>query len=247
MNALVRLFAWLFALTVVTLPVIAVLNGWFASERWPLGQLRVSAEFQRVTADQVQAAARPHLERGFFAVDLEAVRSSLAALPWVEQVAVRKLWPDTLEIALVEHRALARWGESRLLSDRGRLFEVPDLETLQGLPRFDAADAQIDEVMQMHARAQPLLTLIGEPPERMQLSPRGSWTLQLASGTELVLGRSEPLPRLERFVAALPEIRRAESRPLLRADLRYANGFALHWAEPQAAESGTPAAPRQST
>lgn len=247
MNALVRLFAWLFALTVVTLPVIAVLNGWFASERWPLGQLRVSAEFQRVTADQVQAAARPHLERGFFAVDLEAVRASLAALPWVEQVAVRKLWPDTLEIALVEHRALARWGESRLLSDRGRLFEVPDLETLQGLPRFDAADAQIDEVMQMHARAQPLLTLIGEPPERMQLSPRGSWTLQLASGTELVLGRSEPLPRLERFVAALPEIRRAESRPLLRADLRYANGFALHWAEPQAANSGTPAAPRQST
>ncbi len=247
MNALVRLFAWLFALTVVTLPVVAVLNGWFASERWPLGQLRVSAEFQRVSAEQVQAAARPHLDRGFFAVDLEGVRASLAALPWVEQVAVRKLWPDTLEIALVEHRALARWGESRLLSDRGVLFEVPDLETLQGLPRFEAADSQIDEVMQMYARTQPLLTLVGDAPQHLQLSPRGAWTLLLGSGTELVLGRSQPLPRLERFVAALPELKRAEARPLLRADLRYANGFALLWAEPPALEAGTPAAPRRNT
>lgn len=247
MNALVRLFAWLFALTVVTLPVVAVLNGWFASDRWPLGQLRVSAEFQRVSAEQVQAAVRPHLDRGFFAVDLEAVRASLASLPWVEQVAVRKLWPDTLEIALVEHRALARWGESRLLSDRGQLFEVPDLETLQGLPRFEAADGQIAEVMRMHARVLPLLALIGEPPERLQLSPRGSWALQLASGTELVLGRAQPLPRLERFVAALPELKLAQARPLLRADLRYANGFALLWADPPAVEAATPAAPRRNT
>lgn len=247
MNALVRLLAWLFALTVVTLPVVAVLNGWFASDRWRLEQLRVSAEFQRVSAEQVQAAVRPHLERGFFAVDLEAVRGALAALPWVEQVAVRKLWPDTLEIALIEHRALARWGEARLLSDRGLLFDVPDLETLQGLPRFEAADAQIADVMQMYARVQPLLTLIGESPERLQLSPRGSWGMQLRSGTELVLGRSEPLARLERFAAALPELARAQGRPLLRADLRYANGFALLWAEPPPPQAGASAAPRHNS
>jgi cell division protein FtsQ len=239
MNAAVRLIAWLLALAVVTLPVVAVLNGWFASERWPLSQLRVSAEFQRVSAEQLQAAVRPHLGQGFFAVDLEATRAAVAALPWVEQVAVRKLWPDTLEIVLVEHRALARWGESRLLSERGRLFEVPDLETLQGLARFDAEDAQIAEVMQMHARAQPLLALIGDPPMHLQLSPRGAWTLQLASGAELVLGRSEPLARLERFVAALPELKRAQSGPLLRADLRYANGFALQWAAPPASDAAS--------
>lgn len=247
MNALVRLLAWLFALAVITLPVVAVLNGWFASDRWRLEQLRVSADFQRVSAEQVQAAVRPHLDRGFFAVDVEAVRAALAALPWVEQVAVRKLWPDTLEIVLVEHRPLARWGESRLLSDRGRLFEVPYLETLQGLPRFEAEDREVERMMEMHAAVQPLLTLIGDPPQRMQLSPRGSWTLGLSSGTEVVLGRQEPLPRLRRFVAALPELTRAAARPLVRADLRYANGFALLWAEPPAVEAGTPAAPRQNT
>jgi cell division protein FtsQ len=168
-------------------------------------------------------------------------------LPWVEQVAVRKLWPDTLEIVLVEHRPLARWGESRLLSDRGRLFEVPYLETLQGLPRFEAEDREVDRMMEMHAAVQPLLTLVGDPPQRMQLSPRGSWTLGLSSGTEVVLGRQEPLPRLRRFVAALPELARSAARPLLRADLRYANGFALLWAEPPAVEAGTPAAPRQNS
>ena len=39
------------------------------------------------------------------------VAVALAALPWVERVVVRKQWPDTLEILITEHRALARWVE----------------------------------------------------------------------------------------------------------------------------------------
>lgn len=247
MNALVRLFAWLFALTVVTLPVVAVLNGWFASERWPLTQLRVSAEFQRVSERQVQAAVQPHLGQGFFAVDLAAVHQALDALPWVDHVAVRKHWPDTLEIVLVEHRALARWGQSRLLADSGQLFEVPDMETLIGLPAFEAEDSETQVLIEGYRQFQARAQSVGDSVDLLSLSPRGAWTLRLASGTDVVLGRAEALPRLERFFAALPELMRAQSRPLLRADLRYANGFALLWAEPPAEAAGATAAPRQNS
>jgi len=240
MNALVRLLAWLLALRVVVLPVVAVLNGWFAAERWPLTQLRVSAEFQRVGAEQVQAAVRPHLGQGFFAVDLEGVRSALAGLPWVERVLVRKQWPDTLEIVLTEHRPAARWGESRLLSDSGTVFEVPAMDTLTGLPHFDGPDGQTAAVLQMYRQVAELGARAGLRVERLALSPRGSWTAVTVDGAELVLGRTDPLPRLQRFVAALPELLRADARPLLRADLRYANGFALQWAEPTPAATAEP-------
>lgn len=231
MNALVRLLAWLIALSVVTLPVVAVLNGWIAAERWPLTRLQVQAEFQRVSAEQVQSAVRPYVGSGFFAVDLGGIHAALEGLPWVRQARVRKVWPDTLEIQLVEHHALARFGAERLLSDAGELFVVPEINALQGLPRFEADEAQAMTLIEMFRQAQALLG----PSARIELleySARGSWNLRLASGTEILLGRSEPLLRLRRFLAALPELERSEARPLLRADLRYANGFALKWAQP---------------
>jgi cell division protein FtsQ len=237
MNALVRLLAWLLALAVVALPVVAVLNGWIAAERWPLTRLQVQAEFQRVSAEQVQAAVRPHVGSGFFAVDLGAIHASLAELPWVQQVAVRKVWPDTLEISLVEHRALARFGGERLLSDTGELFVVPEIESLQGLPRFEADEAQVPVLIDMFRQAQALLGSSARI-ELLEYSARGSWNLRLASGTEILLGRSEPLLRLRRFLAALPELERSEARPLMRADLRYANGFALKWSPAQPAPAG---------
>ena len=40
MNALLRILAWTFAVALVVLPVVAVLNGWIAAERWPLRTLR---------------------------------------------------------------------------------------------------------------------------------------------------------------------------------------------------------------
>ncbi|KAG0923470.1 hypothetical protein G6F32_014266 [Rhizopus arrhizus] len=43
MNAVLRIFVWLLALSVVALPVVAVVNGWVGAERWPLAKLRVHA------------------------------------------------------------------------------------------------------------------------------------------------------------------------------------------------------------
>jgi len=44
MNAVLRIFVWLLALSVVALPVVAVVNGWVGAERWPLAKLRVHGE-----------------------------------------------------------------------------------------------------------------------------------------------------------------------------------------------------------
>ena len=44
MNVLLRLLAWLLAITIVVLPVVAVLNGWVGAERWPLAKLRVPVD-----------------------------------------------------------------------------------------------------------------------------------------------------------------------------------------------------------
>ena len=96
MNVLLRLLAWLLAITIVVLPVVAVLNGWVGAERWPLAKLRVHGEFKRVPGEELQKVMLPHARAGFFAVDLQQAQRAVEQLPWVESAQVRKQWPDVL-------------------------------------------------------------------------------------------------------------------------------------------------------
>lgn len=114
MSAMTRMLAWLLALIVVTLPVVAVLTGQLAPERWPIRQLAVTAEYQRIDEEQIREVVAAHLGRGYFDTDPGLIRSALAQLPWAERVEVRKRWPDRIEVTLVEHQAVARWGDARI-------------------------------------------------------------------------------------------------------------------------------------
>ncbi len=230
MNVLVRLLAWVLAIALVALPVVAVLNGWIAGDRWPLRRLEVTGPFQRVSAEQVRVAVLPRIENGFFAIRMDPIRDAVAALPWVERVEVRKRWPDQLLINLTEHRPFARWGHDKLLSEHGRLFAAPGSPDLQGLPELDGPPERVADVIALYNQAQQLFVGSGQRVQGVTVSDRGSWTLRLRDGTEVIVGRSDPQARLGRFAHLLPQL--ADARPgqsLQRADLRYTNGFALTW------------------
>jgi cell division protein FtsQ len=254
MNVFVRLSAWLLAIALVALPVVAVLNGWIAGDRWPMRRLEVSGPFARVSAEQVRVVVLPQVRSGFFAVRMEPIRDAVAALPWVERVEVRKRWPDQLIVALNEYRPFARWGRDKLLSERGELFAAPGNPDLQSLPEFDGPDGSVGDVIALYNQAQPLFAGSGRRVQAVSLSGRGSWSLRLRDGIEVVVGRGDPQPRLRRFARLLPQILAArQNDTLLRADLRYTNGFTLIWQSappgarplrvPAPAATPTPAAP----
>ena len=232
MNALQRISAWILAIALVTLPAVAVLNGWIAGSRWPMRHLAVTGEFRQVSDAQVRQIVLPYVRRGFFAVDLETMRTQLASLPWVQTVEVRKRWPDTLEVSLSEYRPLARWGKSQLLSENGEIFPAPNV-ALPTLPQFDAPNDRVGDMIAFHNMARPLFLGIGQQVVAARLSARGSWSLILSDGTEIDTGRGDPQARLARFARWLPRLLSTEHRPLLRADLRYTNGFALTWGTAQ--------------
>lgn len=48
--------------------------------------------------------------------DVEAARERIASLPWVEEVAVRKVYPHALEVHIEERQAFAIWQHGRELS-----------------------------------------------------------------------------------------------------------------------------------
>ena len=231
MSALKRPLLWLLALALVALPVVAVVEGWMGGEHWPLRTLRVQGTLERVDRAQLQAAVLPYARRGFFAVDLGAVQDAVDALPWVERAEVRKHWPDVLEVRIVEHRPFARWGTARLLSEHGRLFPIGRLQVPAGLPLLDGPEGRVPEVVALYNQAREQLAGAGGV-LGVAIDPRGSWSITLADGTRVILGRDDPGARLARFAPLLPQLAAQNpQRRLVRADLRYTNGFALTWAK----------------
>lgn len=242
MSAMLRLLAWILALALVALPVVALVNGWIGGTEWPLRTLRVQGDLQRVDQARLRASVLPFARRGFFAVELDRIQAAVVALPWVERVEVRKHWPDVLEVRISEHRPFARWGADRLLSEQGRLFPARTVRVPRGLPQLDGPDARVADVVALYNQARDQLANAGGV-RGVALDRRGSWSITLNNGTEVVLGRNDPLPRLERFAPLLPRL--ATQHPgqrLARADLRYTNGFSLVWADLPTQEPPAPQA-----
>jgi len=142
---------------------------------------------------------------------------------------VRKRWPDRLEVTVMEYKPLARWGEKNLLAENGEIFLIPKSTTFK-LPMFEGPDANASDMMSFYSYAKPLFLTMGLQIERVRMSARGSWSLRLNDGLEIEVGRGEPQQRLARFARLMPQIKNDElKRQLVRADLRYTNGFALSW------------------
>jgi cell division protein FtsQ len=229
---LLKLIAWAIAITLVALPIVGVLNGWFASDRWPVTKLDVHAEFNHVSAEQIRASVAPHLSEGFFAVNLADVRAAVAKLPWVERAEARKRWPDGIELTVYEQQPYARWGDERLINRHGKVFSVSGTEGLQGLPELSGPDDRLDEVIQFHADCLKEFTGSGLIVTAVALSPRGGWTIRLASGAAIAVGRDHPRERLARFLDAWPKLAAGRTETPAYVDLRYANGFAVRWGAP---------------
>ena len=233
MNVLLRIAGIAIAIALIALPVVAFVNGWIGAERFPLTKLRVSGDMRHVDPAAVQKLLLPYARKGFFAVELDDAQAALARLPWVESAEVSKKWPDVLEVSIHEHRPLALWDEDKLLSERGRIYPRSAMGDAlpKGLPQLGGDPRQVAEVLAFYNQTRELFAPIGLGVRELRQDARGSWSLRLSDGAQVLIGRQDAESRVRRFAELMPKLIAPQGRALRRADLRYANGFALQWSE----------------
>jgi cell division protein FtsQ len=209
--------------------VLWVWLGVVKSDRWPIRWLEVDGAFERVSAEQVRKAAAPLVDGSFFTVDPKSIREAVRGLPWVHQVAVQKTWPDTVRLHVTEYVPVAHWTEGRLIATNGDAFTVPGAEGIQGLPWLEGPEGSVREVIEGWLAYTDILQGTGQEIRRIRLDARGAWTLELAGGTRVEVGREAPAERLRRMAASWSQLRRLKDVLPAGVDLRYSNGFAVRW------------------
>jgi cell division protein FtsQ len=197
--------------------------GWDALSHLPITAVHFSGETKRVPAAELERLAAGLRGREAREVALSDLREAVRRVPWVRDCAVRRGFPDRLEIAIEAHEPLARWDEARLVSVRGEVF-AGDFDGV--LPRFAGPEGSAAEMVAAWKGIVAAAAPLASPVVELQLSPRRAWHARLASGLAIDLGRTQVEVRLARFAEAWPHIA-GEAARATHADLRYPNGFAL--------------------
>jgi cell division protein FtsQ len=223
----------LFLATVAAIAWVSM--GIVTSERWPIRWLEINGNFNRVSAEQLRASLSSEVGTSFFTLDLQGLQEAAARIHWVSGVRVQKQWPDTVRVTVEEYVPVAHWNHGQLISSSGTVFEVPEADELQGLPRLEGPDERLREVLQTWVGLDEMLMPLGLEITQIALDGRGAWSLVLNNGTRVQLGRDKTVERLERLLASWEPLMREQESPPLDVDLRYTNGFAVMW--PSAADS----------
>jgi cell division protein FtsQ len=224
----------IFAAAIAALLVAGVL--WLTRAPWfTIRVVQIDGDLARNSLPTIRANAMPRLQGNFFSLDLQRARAAFQAVPWVRSAVVRRVWPDRLAVHLEEHRPVALWQSDEenplLVNSFGEVFEanVGDVED-DRLPVLDGPAGSSAAMWAMLQRLQLALAPQELALKRLALSARGSWRGETEDGQSIEFGRGsedEVVARTERFVRTLAQVTGRYRKPLLSADLRHADGYAL--------------------
>ncbi|MCB1857051.1 MAG: cell division protein FtsQ/DivIB [Gammaproteobacteria bacterium] len=196
----------------------------------PLKLIRIDGQLRHLSREAVESAVGKVIQGNFFTVDVARVRNAAEGLAWVERVSVRRVWPGTLQLQVIEQVPLARWGKEQLVNRQGQVFTPAPEEIPAGLPWLSGPEGHSAAVVLKYLKLRPRFTSVGLNLAQVRMDARQAWQMAFENGLQLRLGNQDSDRRVERFLRIYPRLQQMSERRLLGLDFRYTNGFSALWA-----------------
>lgn len=218
--------------------LLAVIGGGWIGVRYlsqpgrlPLRVVEVNGEFRHLQRGEIQQAVVNAIDGGFFTCDMHKLRRAVIDMPWVEDLSIRRVWPDKLSMKVVEQVPLARWGSDALISVQGRVFEPSSLDAFSDLVKLSGPEGSEHRVVGFYRAVAPRASKRELRVTEVELDQRRHWWVRFEGGLTLSLGREDIEARLTQFFRVYPSLASQTARRPERVDMRYAHGFAVRWRE----------------
>lgn len=229
-----RPFRWLWRLmTLSVISIVLVFGGNKLLELYrhvneqTMEVVRIEGNINQETELQIRRVMARYMNQSFVQIDLTEVRNLLVAEAWIDSVELRREWPQALVVKVVEQVAVARWGETDLLNQRGEIFSPGDLGSNIALPVLTGPAGMEKEVMSQFQKFTQLLYPLGLKVAALNLNQRQAWQLILDNEVVVHVGKNDLMEKMRRFVT-LVDSRFINQMALIESiDLRYANGVSV--------------------
>lgn len=202
----------------------------------PIKHVSVEGSFEHTNKNDLVAAVTPYVKGSFLNIDVVSIRRAGEVLPWVRQVQVRRIWPDTLFLQVDEHRAIAQWGKTGLVNEDGNVFHPPKNTLPKGLVMMHGSEGSSELMTKRLVKIHKQMSGLGLKVTQLKMDERRAWQLTFSNGMNVLLGRANSQQRLDRFAAVYKTGLKQFEQQIDGVDMRYTNGLAVIWKNGQQPE-----------
>jgi cell division protein FtsQ len=208
-----RLARYLFIIPLCLLSVLTVIYLFSKDEPlFSLQNIKIKGATQ-LTDVEIMQRAYPFLKESIFKTQVDRIKETVLAHPFVREVSIKRLYPFSLVIEVKEKVASALWvspsGDVQVLDETGTPFRPLAREDTKYLFVIHAKDqaaatSVFNQVSTWMAEKAIKRDSISEV-----IDTEGSITLvYLGDGVEVILGKEDQKARLKRATAVLEDVRR---------------------------------------
>ena len=209
--------------------VISTISWMTDEDRLPLSHMIIQGQLKHITADDIREAIDSMDSIGtFMTQDVNKLQDALLSLPWIAQVSVRKQWPETIKVFVVENQPEATWNNRVIVNPDGVVFNAPMSDLLEPKPALFGPETSSKEVLSFWHQLQKQFAPLNITVHSVALTDRLSWQVVLDNGIRLELGRDAREERVDRFVALYKQLE-SKKNSIDYIDLRYDTGAAVGW------------------
>lgn len=220
----------------------------------PVTDIQVNGSLDFLNKADIESIVKNNTSGGYFTVDLNTLRELLVQQPWVKTVTLRRKWPASLDVYIVEQSPIAFWNDDGYINKDGQVFKPEKIDVALDIPNLSGPDGHHNDVWKFMNVLYQEMALLEYDVVRLDLDERRAWQLVVTANSEanqetvanminIRLGRFDTEKRLQRFVRILPALidEDGKVRELHRGinsdghkdagieviDMRYPNGFAV--------------------
>ena len=194
----------------------------------PIKMIQLSSTFDQLDEEKIETILRPLISQGFFSLDIHALQKMLRKEAWVAAVSMRRVWPDRLNIKLVEHKPVARWDDRHLISDQAVVFTA-NAGKFQQLPLIHTEHNNVKQLMTQFYQLRERFKTLDETVLSVRQDRRGALDIGLSDGLMIKVGRKQATHKIARLIAVYQQQIQPRRADIQQLDLRYSNGFAVGW------------------
>lgn len=199
----------------------------------PILHVTVEGDFVHANQHALVKAVTPFVKGSFLSVDVANIRKAGEALPWIKQIQVRRIWPDSLHLIVEEQTAIARWNHDALVSEHGEIFTPPATTIPTGLLKLYGPEGSHQLMARRIVGIQQQLSSASLEVAELRLDNRRAWKISFTNDMQLLLGRADNNQRLQRFIDIYKAGLQQFETNIAAVDMRYTNGLSVVWKQGQ--------------
>lgn len=210
--------------------------------------VQIVAPVKYVTEQEIKDLVTTKISgKGFFNINMQAIKAKLKQNPWVYDVEIIKIWPDKIRITFEEDSPLAYLNNNGIITSRNRavvnltnslndtLLATDDQNDRSFIPMLVTSENKYKKLCDTLEKLEISVKPIDVRIKKLVMSQRNSIYVELSNGLTILLGTNDIINRMNRLVKLYDILNKdnqfnskdGHAQFKYYVDMRYRNGLAI--------------------